>query len=587
MADHADEEDDGVNVFVYRGGRAPRHVTHVRIDKSVEVIEDNAFDGCEHLVQVETHDGIRRIGGRAFNNCESLRWINLKHVAEIGEYAFCECDNLECAEFGDKLEIIENDAFADCISLKHLKLPSIIVIGNYVFYNCSSLRYIELSGRLETIEAHAFEDCDRLERIAIPLKRDLIEYDDLLNEYNQFNHCFQLTKVDLVGGIHKTVASLHMESWRSEMEEEINRINQVLPNTPFYDKTDEIRQWMDAVLDKMDHYKAEHYRYVKEGMTLLELALWKAKLDEKEDISENAFRGCEHLVQVETHDGIRRVGDMAFRNCESLRRINLKSVVEISEYAFYMCENLADVEFGDKLEIIESDAFHGCSSLKRLNLPFIITIGAAAFWGCSVLTDVDISERIETIEKLAFSRCERLKRISIPLKSDLFAYDDLFERYNQFDRCDQLTQIDLVGEIHKTVASLHMESWRSEMEEEINRINQVLPNTPAGDKTDEIRQWMHSVLDKIDYFKAEHCRYVEEAITLLELALWKSKLDEKEDSCAEGTTEKAKVDDESARKRNASNVVLIWWLRMCFLFYNWNEYLFGGEGLADRKLFEE
>ena len=67
------------------------------------------------------------------------------------------------------------------------------------------------------------------------------------------------------------------------MEEEINRINQVLPDTQTREKADEIRQWMDAVLDKMDHYKVEHYRYVKEGMTLLELALWKAKLDEKED----------------------------------------------------------------------------------------------------------------------------------------------------------------------------------------------------------------------------------------------------------------------------------------------------------------
>ena len=75
------------------------------------------------------------------------------------------------------------------------------------------------------------------------------------------------------------------------MTAEINRINQVLPNTPTDDKTvlierDDktvlIKQWMDTVIDKMDHYKAEHYRYVKEGITLLELALWKAKLGDKE-----------------------------------------------------------------------------------------------------------------------------------------------------------------------------------------------------------------------------------------------------------------------------------------------------------------
>ena len=33
------------------------------------------------------------------------------------------------------------------------------------------------------------------------------------------------------GGIHKIVASLHMESWRAEMEEKIDRIDQVLPTT--------------------------------------------------------------------------------------------------------------------------------------------------------------------------------------------------------------------------------------------------------------------------------------------------------------------------------------------------------------------
>ena len=83
---------------------------------------------------------------------------------------------------------------------------------------------------------------------------------------------------------------------------------------------------------------------------------------------------------------------------------------------------------------------------------------------------------------------------------------------------------------------------------EINRINQVLPNTHANDKTAIIKRWMETVIDKMDHYKAEHCRCVREGITLLELALWKAKLDEKEDKCeAKGRTKKAKVDAESAR----------------------------------------
>ena len=83
---------------------------------------------------------------------------------------------------------------------------------------------------------------------------------------------------------------------------------------------------------------------------------------------------------------------------------------------------------------------------------------------------------------------------------------------------------------------------------EINLINQVLPIIHADDKTEEIRQWMDSVIDKMEHYKVEHYRYVREGITLLELALWKAKLGEKEEYAAEGKSKKAKVDAESARK---------------------------------------
>eukprot|EP00984_Skeletonema_dohrnii_P024934 scaffold14077_cov80-Skeletonema_dohrnii-CCMP3373.AAC.2 len=275
MADHADDADG--DVFVYMGGQAPQHVTHVRIDKSVDVIEDEAFRDCQILVHVETHDGIRKVGTWAFRNCKFLRRINLKSAVEIDKSAFSECENLESVEFGDKLETIGKGAFGLCSSLERLKLPSIVTIKLGSFYDCSALADIEFSERLETIEALAFAGCHRLRRIAIPLKRGLFSFNNALQKYNQFDRCEQLTTVDLVGEAHTKVILRCI--WR----EEINRINQVLPTTPADDKTDEIQQWMDSVLDKMDHYEAEHCRYVKEAATLLELALWKAKLGEKEE----------------------------------------------------------------------------------------------------------------------------------------------------------------------------------------------------------------------------------------------------------------------------------------------------------------
>ena len=287
MADRADDGDG--DIFVYRGGRAPHHVTHVLIDRSLVEIEDNAFENCRRLLQVDTHDGLRKIGRRAFIYCESLKRINLKSVVEIDVQAFWRCENLESVEFGNRLETIGRNVFSYCTSLKlkHLNLPSIVAVGICAFLDCKRLTDIELSEGLETIGLAAFCGCSRLQRIAVPLKRDLFEFRYANQKYNQFEECEQLSTVDLVGGIHKTAASLHLENWRAEMIAEINRINQVLPTTPAFRKSDEIQQWMEAVIDRMDHYKAEHHRYVKEGIILLELALWKAKLlGVKEDHSE-------------------------------------------------------------------------------------------------------------------------------------------------------------------------------------------------------------------------------------------------------------------------------------------------------------
>ncbi len=278
MADHAEDGD----IYVYRGGQAPRHVTHVIIDKSIDEIEESAFDKCRQLVKVETHNGIRRVGQMAFFRCKLLGRIDLKSAVEIYNGAFCGCKNLVHVEFGDELETIGNDAFWGC-PLKHLKLPSIVTIDVESFEECSALIDIELSERLETIGTDAFFGCRRLRRIAIPLKRDLFAFDGWQQSYyNQFSGCEQLSTVALVGGIHKTVDSLHIESWRTDMLAEINRINHVLPITHSSEKTGVIQQWMDSVLDKIDQYKEEHCRYVKEGLTLLELALWKAKLGESE-----------------------------------------------------------------------------------------------------------------------------------------------------------------------------------------------------------------------------------------------------------------------------------------------------------------
>ena len=94
-----------------------------------------------------------------------------------------------------------------------------------------------------------------------------------------FFECRKLSQVDLVGGIHLTISSLLLESWREEMKNEINQINLDLPKISSYEKTGSIQLWIIRVKERIAHYKSEHYALLKKAMALLELALWKNELE--------------------------------------------------------------------------------------------------------------------------------------------------------------------------------------------------------------------------------------------------------------------------------------------------------------------
>eukprot|EP00984_Skeletonema_dohrnii_P001476 scaffold470_cov72-Skeletonema_dohrnii-CCMP3373.AAC.5 len=294
---HEDDE-----IFVYMGGdqEVPRDVRRVRIDKSVKIIPSRAFSGREHLINVEFHDGIEIIEFRAFYGCTSLNSVKLLGVKVIEVGAFHHCDGLTEIEFGDTLQTIGEGAFELCISLRTITMPCVRSIGKYAFVNCQQLTHLELPEGLETIEQSAFHSCLSLRRIAMPLR------DDMIGDYVFFN-CPNLTTVDLVGGIHNNIASLHLERWRHEMKDEINRINQALPNTTRLHKTTVIQQWIRSVIRRLDHYNTQHKALLKEATTLLELALWKAKIEEKEEDSLRGVMAKRAKIDIQSKRSERRI----------------------------------------------------------------------------------------------------------------------------------------------------------------------------------------------------------------------------------------------------------------------------------------
>ena len=237
-------------------------------------------------------------------------------------------------------------------------------------------------------------------------------------------------------------------------------------------------------------------------------------------ILEGAFFEHPNIVEVICHEDVEKIESFAFACCPSLRRVIMRGVKIADLSAFNWCDALEDVECG-KLEIIGEEAFCHCKSLRSINLQSARIVEEDAFYGCEALTDVKFCNKLERFDRGAFGSCSSLERIIVPLKDGMITADNIFQR------CTNLKRIDLVegGELSETIAALHMERWRNDMNEEITSIHQNLPNAPAGDrnndgeKTQVIRRWIRSVRDKLIHYKAEHQRVLDVAGTTLVLAL--------------------------------------------------------------------
>ena len=169
------------------------------------------------------------------------------------------------------------------------------------------------------------------------------------------------------------------------------------------------------------------------------------------------------------HDGIEKIEERAFQDCPSLRRVTMPGVKVLEKHTFYRCYALTYIECG-KLQIIGDKAFVGCRLLSSTDLRSTKIVGKYAFGACINLINAKFGKELESIGVGAFYNCRSLERITLPLKDGMIIDDSIFQR------CEKLNHVNLVGGLHNTFAALLLDGWRNDMNEEIDAINQVLPN---------------------------------------------------------------------------------------------------------------
>ena len=243
------------------------NVTHLSIHESITIIPSHKFHCHPNIVELICHNGVRTIEYDAFWSCPRLKRLIMPGIEEVERCVFSLCAAIEHVEC-QKLEIIGEDAFSYCESLGSIDLPSAKIVEEGAFDGCDALTDVKFGKNLESIGEKAFSNA-AVKRITIPLKGDLFTHDDV------FVGCDDLDQVFLIEEaiIHEIVNAFFLDEWKSDMKEELDSINQTLPyadagvnDAGDYEgyhageKTRVIHDWIERVLQKIIHYKVEHYR---------------------------------------------------------------------------------------------------------------------------------------------------------------------------------------------------------------------------------------------------------------------------------------------------------------------------------------
>ena len=499
--------------YTYTGdGCVPKNVVVVHVHSSVVDIRESEFGQCRYLRAIVLNDGLKKIGTQAFTGCCSLQSISFPStLTEVSESAFENCKSLREVVLNEGLTKIGSATFYNCKSLEHISFPSTLIeIGGYNGpYECVCVNDIDhliefgCDCGYEDKLGGAFEGCSMMREVVF--NEGLQKIGDEV-----FKGCSSLTSLTLPSTIN-VVGTSAFASCTSLKEVVLNEGLRSIGNSAFYNCKS-----LQSI-----YFRFGSIWFITFPSTIIEIGI-------------SAFARCTSLREVVLNEGLVKIGEGAFSDCNSLQSITLPTtIVEISSRTFVNCNELKKVVLNEGLRSIGRSAFCNCRSLEIISFPSTLTeVGDSAFKSCTSLREVVLNEGLLIINGSAFGECSSLERVALPSTLNETGY-------YAFCMCKSLKRITLPF-ISKRLESI-VEAGHEEFMSKIDEIRGIVERQgseiyiPAsaiksirgvrGKKRDKIIKALPQCLARIKQLISYY--EMKEATTILfELAVWKVKIDQ-------------------------------------------------------------
>ena len=297
---------------------------NVVLSNNIKTLTYRLFSGCSALMSLKIPDSVTEINDECFYKAGIETIVLGANLQSIGNRAFYGCERLASISYNDSLKTVGEEAFAECIRLDKIVFPEVFQsIGTKAFSGCYSIRTVFFGGTKD-IGDQAFYGCSKLHTVYLSPLTEKIGKD-------AFDGCYSLVEVFNSSSLSITK--------QSDDYGKIARYAMMV-----HQSGDE-----DAILDVVDDYMF---------MTINEVNYLVGYLGDSLNLYfPDDYRG-------ETYN----IAEYAFCEKSGVRQVYIPNgVSRIDNFAFFNCNTLTWVRIPKSIMFIGDSAFNGCSALKRIS----------------------------------------------------------------------------------------------------------------------------------------------------------------------------------------------------------------------------
>lgn len=345
-----------------------RDLSTVTMSDNVTVIGEQAFYGCENLIDLHFPNALNQIESQAFANTGLWSITIPEPVYIVAEDAFAGCHPVEVhwnarstgggmryidfgpsvkrIYFGDKVEMIPQGVCKNNTNLEEVYIPaSVTSIKESAFYGCTNLRKVSMGNRVESIGKDAFYNCVNLSSaLNFPSSLQTIGS-------NAFYGCAKIPSVTVPENL------------------------QSIGTGAFYGCTNLKKVFnfstMTLVPGSSDHGHVAYYaHYVYNNMELQGDYIFGQSLsyDERYLLLGYVGNDIDLILPTTYKNSVYSIEHSTFMNAVQLTSVTIpNSVTKIKEAAFLGCTGLTSVTIPSSVTYVGQTAYEDCVNLNEIH----------------------------------------------------------------------------------------------------------------------------------------------------------------------------------------------------------------------------